>query len=241
MIRKIGIAGNERTAVNPEDQNEYTFSYTPKEFVEGVTKAGGLPVILPLGQPEQAKDYIDLIDVLLLAGGQDVDPSLYDQDPHEKLGDLFKQRDTFELALIQEAIRQKKPIAGVCRGMQLLNVAFGGTMIQDLSLDPSLTLAHVQSPVPLTKATHEITIEPNSYLAEFLPETVAVNSYHHQAVDQIAPPFTVTARATDGAVEAIEGVIDSSCILGVQWHPEQGFKTNPTDQEFFTYLVERFN
>lgn len=240
MIRKIGIAGNERKAINPEDQNEYTFSYTPKEFVEGVTNAGGLPIILPLGKPEQAKAYIELIDVLLLAGGQDVDPSLYNQEPHEKLGELFKERDAFELALIKEAVRQKKPIAGVCRGMQLLNIAFGGTMIQDLSLEPTLTLAHVQSPVPLSETTHDITIESNSYLAEFLPKTVAVNSYHHQAISQIAPDFKVTARATDGAVEAIEGVIEDSCILGVQWHPEQGFKTSPTDQQFFTYLVETF-
>lgn len=235
MKKIIGIAGNERTT--QENEQTFYFSYTPREFVEGITEAGGLPVILPLGNPEDAATYIQGIDKLLLPGGQDVDPSCYHQASHELLGETNQKRDAFELALIEEAIKQGKPIVGVCRGMQLLNVAFGGTLYQDASLNPAITLKHVQLPVALSKPTHQIVVKSGSMVRQFLPETYCVNSYHHQFVDQLAPTFTVTATAEDSGVEAIESTAHGVNILGIQWHPEQTFHSVPSDLKFFEYVV----
>ncbi len=237
MKKRIGIIGNERSTYDEKDQHTYYFSYTPRDFIQGFLRANSLPVILPVGIVEDAVAYIEQIDVLVLAGGQDIDPKYFHQERHPLLGEVFEARDEFELALIKEAVKQGKSIVGVCRGMQVLNVAFGGTLYQDTSLT-DYTLKHVQSPISLEHPTHDVTIKETSLLRQFLPETYKVNSYHHQFVDQVANHFKVTAHATDGAIEAIESTYYGNTIIGVQWHPEQSCHTHPLDQEFFKYIVE---
>ncbi|MFD2729494.1 gamma-glutamyl-gamma-aminobutyrate hydrolase family protein [Enterococcus camelliae] len=237
MKKRIGIIGNERSTYDKKDQHTYYFSYTPRDFVQGFIRAEGLPIILPVGVVEDTVDYIQLIDVLVLAGGQDIDPKYFHQQRHPRLGEVFEARDEFELALIKEAVKQGKSIVGVCRGMQVINVAFGGTLYQDVSLTP-YTLKHVQSPISLEQPTHDVTIKQRSLLSQFLPSTYKVNSYHHQFVDKVANHFEVTATASDGAIEAIESKFFGNTIVGVQWHPEQSCHTNPLDQEFFNYIVQ---
>ena len=124
----IGIMGNQRIK---KDIN-LPWSYAPTGFVKGVQRAGGLPLILPISSEEDAKTYVSMVDKVLLIGGQNVDPKFYQEERHASENDFFLERDVFELAVIKEAIKQKKPIFGVCRGLQLMNVALGGTLNQDI-------------------------------------------------------------------------------------------------------------
>ncbi|WP_303754658.1 gamma-glutamyl-gamma-aminobutyrate hydrolase family protein [Enterococcus sp. S86.2] len=231
----IGIAANEQTMI---DTDSHWISYTPKNFVTGVQNTGGLPLLLPIGTIYDAKSYIQKIDKLLLAGGQDVSPESYGALPHQKLGATNHRRDLFEMALVKEAVKAGKPVIGVCRGMQLLNVAFGGTLLQDLSLAKEPLLKHVQLPTPFELPTHPVEINMNSRLAEFLPQNYQVNSFHHQVIDELAAEFVVTATAPDGVIEGIESV--KSPVMGVQWHPELAYFTIEKERAFFEYFVNKF-
>lgn len=231
----IGIAGNERVMI---DSDSHWISYVPRNFVDGIQQAGGLPLILPIGDPSDVATYVSQIDKLLLAGGHDVSPKFYGEPPHQKLGDTDPGRDAFEIALVKEALKQGKPIMGVCRGMQLLNVAFGGTVYQDLSLREEETYKHVQLPTPFQTPSHFVNLEKDFVLSAFLPERYEVNSFHHQVLARVAEEFTVMATADDGVVEAIQSKTNK--IFGVQWHPELTHQTIPLEQEIFNFFVQQY-
>lgn len=234
MKPRIGISGNQRGMV--EGNETHWLSYTPRNFVAGIRNAGGVPWILPIGEIGDAASYIAGIDKLLLTGGQDVDPRNYQELPHQKLGTIDPVRDAFELALIAEAVKQKKPILAVCRGMQLLNVALGGDLYQDLSLRSEPTLKHVQLPTSFSQTTHPVQINPESFLGKFLPETYQVNSFHHQTIKTLGTGLEVIARAPDGVIEAVEN--QEQRILGVQWHPELTYQNIPSEQGIFNFFVK---
>lgn len=233
----IGIAGNQLIRATDTFQGNQV-TYTPQGFVNAVQQAGGLPMILPISEPSSASSYIQQIDKLILAGGQDVSPQLYHEAPHPKLMETNLQRDHFEEALIKEALKQKKPILAVCRGMQLLNVALGGSLYQDLSLYSDWSVKHDQFPTEPQFATHEVTILTDATLNKFLPTSYFVNSYHHQAVKELAPDLKATALSPDGLIEGVEST--ELKLLGVQWHPELTHRTNPLDQQLFTYFVQEY-
>lgn len=236
MKKIIGIAGNQ--LIHPVAIFNGNFvTYTPQGFVDAVQQAGGLPIVLPVGAPDTALDYVAKIDKLLLAGGQDICPDFFEQEPHMKLEETNRDRDLFELALIKEAIKQQKPIFAVCRGMQLVNVALGGTIYQDLSLYPNQTIKHEQQPTQPQFATHTIQIKEGSRLWKLLGEKYRVNSYHHQAINKLGHSLTVSATSSDGIVESIESLDDSQRILGVQWHPELRFKVSDEEFKLFDYFV----
>ncbi|MFV0557922.1 MAG: gamma-glutamyl-gamma-aminobutyrate hydrolase family protein [Enterococcus sp.] len=230
----IGIAGNERMMT---DFDTHWLSYTPKNFVDAIAQAGGVPLILPLGSSENVPIYVQQIDKLLLTGGQDIDPRNYHQLPHPKLEAIHPQRDQFELALIHEAIKQKKPILGICRGMQLLNVALGGTLYQDFSLRTPASLKHVQLPTPFAFATHEVQIEKETWLSSLIGSTYHVNSFHHQGIAQLAPMLTIMASASDGVIEAFEH--QTQRISGIQWHPELALN-RASEQKIFHFFVQEY-
>lgn len=232
----IGICANETTII---DSDSHWISYTPKNFVTGLQKAGAIPVLLPIGNPADSAQYIEGIDKLLLAGGQDVDPKFYGALPHQTLGATQPERDTFEIAMIAEARAQGKPILGICRGMQLLNVALGGTLYQDLSLRSEPALKHVQLPTPFHLPTHPVQIVGDSLLAQILPTDQAyqVNSFHHQTIREVASALTVTATAPDGVIEGLENPKER--ILGIQWHPELTCAHIQEEQEIFDYFVNQ--
>lgn len=231
----IGIAANERSMI---EESEHWLTYTPKNFVTHIQEAGGIPLLIPIGIIEDAKAYISRIDKLLLAGGHDVSPQHYGETLHPLIQGTHPERDAFELALIKEAVAQKKPIFGVCRGMQLINVAFGGSLYQDLSLMENPHLKHVQLPTPFRFATHDVTLNADSQLGKLLGTTYPVNSFHHQAVKEIAKDFQVIATAPDGVVEAIESHAFGAPILGIQWHPELAAQTRPSEQAIFAFFVQ---
>lgn len=232
----IGIAANQHY-LNNADFFDQPFTYTPQGFVDGITQAGGLPVLLPIAAPETAAEYISRIDKLLLAGGQDISPCLYQEEPHPKLGPTSIERDLFEAALIKEAIKQAKPILTVCRGTQLLNVTLGGTLYQDLSLYPDWQVKHDMFPTPPAFGLHSITVAEASQLATIIGTKTQVNSFHHQALKVLASSLTPIAWSTDQIVEAVEN--KAQRILGVQWHPELTHKIDHKEQELFNYFVQK--
>ncbi|MGX7204420.1 gamma-glutamyl-gamma-aminobutyrate hydrolase family protein [Enterococcus pingfangensis] len=235
----IGIAANQLYQ-NNQAFFDQQLTYTPQGFIDGVHHAGGIPIVLPISEPELASDYVATIDKLLLAGGQDVTPFLYEEEPHPKLGPTSTERDSFEMALIKEAIRQNKPIFTVCRGTQLLNVTLGGTLYQDLSQYPKWEVKHDMFPTVPDFGLHSITVKANSTLAPLFGEQAKVNSYHHQAIKDLAESLVPIAWAPDGIVEAVESRDKNTKILGVQWHPELTRKKDPKEQSLFDYFVQEF-
>lgn len=191
------------------------------DYCAAVEAAGGIPVVLPLSQDASVLEgMFSLLDGLLLPGGFDVDPIHYGEEPSRLLEDVDPLRDLTELYLARRALAEDLPIFGVCRGEQLLNVAAGGSLYQDLHAQSGReTLKHFQETAE-ERPTHSVEIEPDTILREIVgAANVRVNSYHHQAVKALAPGFRASARAKDGIVEAIESTTHSYAI-GVQWHPE---------------------
>lgn len=208
-----------------------------EEYATAVERAGGTPLILPLTQKEETiTHYSHLMDALILSGGQDVHTQLYGQEPRKELGEVLYERDMFEIRLIKKISELKKPILGICRGLQILNVAFGGTLYQDIPTQIPSALQHQQHAAPHV-GTHRIEIIENSLLKSILKNSsILTNSYHHQSVDQLAPGFKVTATSLDGVVEAIEKE-GEPFVLGVEWHPEVMISSDQSMQDIFDYLV----
>ena len=223
----IGISGNEKT--HPDD--ELMMSYCIKGFVEGVKEVGGIPLILPIGDEEMARAYVSMVDKLILTGGQNVDPKFYDEEKSIDSDDYHLQRDIFELALIKEAIQQKKPIFSVCRGTQLFNVAMGGTLFQDIE-------DHWQDSTA-EYTTHRLATEADNILREIYGEISHINSFHHQSIKDLAPNLKVIAYdPKDNIIEAVT-TTDDIAFLGVQWHPESLYENRPKDKKLFDYVVNK--
>jgi putative glutamine amidotransferase len=213
------------------------FHVLREDYVRSVDKAGGMAVLLPPGEPSDAPRLLDRIDGLLLSGGADVDPALYGHTPHPGLGRVVRARDDFELALCREALERDLPILAICRGQQVLNVATGGTLVQDI---PSLIAGAADHDPPTQRwsPVHEVDLLQGSRVRAILGrERVAVNSFHHQAVDALGQGLVVSARSVvDGVVEGVEDP-RRRFVLGVQWHPEAFWREPDTFGPLFEALV----
>lgn len=196
------------------------------DYASGVFEAGGLPIHLPFDT--DVEQVIDLVDGLLLPGGADVDPALYGADPHPELEPTESLRDTLEAELIDAAADADLPLLGICRGIQILNVHAGGTLNQHIP-------DHARFDSDVGTAVHTVEFTAGSVAEQLYGPTLKVNSLHHQTVAEVAPGFTATGIADDGAVEAIESTTHR--WLGVQWHPEL-MPTRP-DDPIFSWLVEQ--
>jgi len=222
------------TAAPSEEARAYK---TGLRYVQAVAAAGGLPLLLPAqgGAPE-AQAFAARIDGLLIPGGGDVAPLLYDEEPHPLTGVTRQGADLFEFSLIRAAHRRGLPILGVCRGIQVINVCFGGTLWQDIPSQLPESVCHMQSTQTRGERTHTIRITEGSLLHRLLgARQTAVNSFHHQAVRKTAPGLTVCACAEDGVIEALE---TPGGILAVQWHPEELCVPHPDQARLFAWLVE---
>jgi len=198
------------------------------DYMESVRRAGGEPIEVAAGG-EAPEHLLARVDGIMLTGGGDVDPMLYGEAPHATFQAAETGRDAFEMALTRAAIAANVPFLAICRGMQLLNVAMGGTLIQDIPSQVPGALEH-SVPEPRAHVAHEVWVSKESQLSTLLAEhmedgeTCHVNSRHHQAVAKIAPGFEVTATSPDGVIEAMEKPGAAFCI-GVQWHPENFWRT----------------
>ena len=201
-----------------------------EDYVESVKRAGGEPLVLdPTGDPAGT---LDRVDGLLLTGGLDVDPALYGEAPHPTT-EVDAARDRFEIPLSREAVARDLPVFAICRGVQVMNVAAGGTLVQDIPSSIATELTH-SIDVPKDHIAHPVRVTPGTRLAASLGASTAVNSRHHQAVGRVAPSFVVSAVSADGVVEAIERPESTFCV-GVQWHPENFWRTGE-----FAGLFEEF-
>ena len=188
-------------------------------YPEAIERAGGIPVIVPLLRPDAIDSLLDRVDGVCLPGGPDLQPSTYGQEPHPELGPTEPRVDAVELALVRAADRRKLPILGICRGMQVLNVARGGSLHQHLPDVVGDRLEHRQ-PEHGSVTTHHVETAPQSRLRAILGgPRLEVNSFHHQAVQTLGQNLVATAWAQDGTIEAIEH-LGERLVVGVQWHAE---------------------
>lgn len=215
------------------------------DYLHAVSKAHGLPSVIasgftnPLEEAQSlAGEILDNCDGLLLSGGTDVDPKIFGETPHTALGRVDGPRDPFEIMLTREAIRRDMPVLGICRGLQVLNVALGGTLVQDIPSELPGALTHETGDDRLVIG-HEVEITPGSKLSKLLSTTrIGVNSFHHQSAKAIGDGLTLTATCpNDGVVEGVE-MKDRTFVVAVQWHPENFWKTSNAFDGLFSGLVE---
>jgi putative glutamine amidotransferase len=191
-------------------------------YVRAVLAAGGVPLILsPLMGASHAGAALDGIHGLILTGGEDIEPSWYGSTPSPLLSPPSRERDLFELALFAVARQRGLPILGICRGIQLVNVAMGGTLFQDLPTERPGSVDH-SPPASREARSHRVKLQPGSRAADALgSSSVTVNSFHHQAIKNLAPGLVASGWSDDGLIEAVETPPDGSWLLAVQWHPEE--------------------
>ena len=202
------------------DVDETGSQFTRLAYIEAVQKAGGVPIILPTGNDQDVEQICRMLNGLLLTGGGDVDPSYFNEDPDPKLGDVTPERDSIELLLVSHMLKADKPILGICRGMQLLNIHFGGTVYQDLDSQYGDTLIKHSQKARSEFPTHSVTVKPQTKYHLIVNEDhIRVNSFHHQALKGIGGPLIVSGESPDGVAEAVEST-EHAFVLGLQWHPE---------------------
>lgn len=221
----IGIPGQTLQAIDGIPEGLPHSWVMNSRYHLAAAEAGGAPVMLPLLEDDldTLRALYQRLDGLLLAGGVDMDPGTFGEGPHPELGRTDSARDVVELTLARWAIADRKPVLGLCRGHQVLNVALGGTLWQDIAAQVPGAIKHDYFPTAgfaRDYLAHEVAIAPGSRLHEaFAAETVSVNSMHHQAIKQLAPSLVASASAPDRLIEAVESGTDHF-LVGVQWHPE---------------------
>lgn len=219
-----------------EEQRIYKINNT---YVRAVVRAGGIPVLLPIANRlEDCDKLAALMDGFLVPGGVDMAPQYFGEEPPKEVTCIDRELDDFELELIRRISALGKPMLAICRGCQVVNVAFGGTLYQDIPTQCPQAHGHYQNTASRSEAYHTVTILPGTALAAAMGEgEVLTNSFHHQAVKDLAPGFRVNARTKDGMIEGIEN--EDGSILGVQWHPECMEERYPRFQKLFSDFVAR--
>lgn len=207
-------------------------------YMNGVLRAGGVPVMLPLTDAEAVLSQLaEQCDGFLFTGGQDVDPALYGEEKQQVCGACCSARDAMESRLLKMVLEADKPVLGICRGIQFLNVELGGSLYQDIPTGVETKEEHRQKP-PYDMPSHRVFLESGSPLAELLGrEEIEVNSCHHQAVKRVADGLTVMAKAPDGLAEAV-WMPEKSFVWAVQWHPEFFDGKDESSNRIFAAFVE---
>jgi putative glutamine amidotransferase len=215
-----------------------------QEYVRALTDAGAVPWIIPLlrDDEETLRLIYDSLDGIFLTGGKDVGPVNYGEQRHRKCGPTDPDRDWTELRLVRWALRDRKPILGVCRGIQVINVAAGGTLFQDIQEQYPSSIKHDYSPpndgYTRESLVHDARIQPDSQLSRIIGiERVQVNSMHHQAIKTLASGLVASAFAPDESIEGVEAE-DKRFVIGVQWHPEELTDTQPGMRRLFRAFTE---
>lgn len=238
MMKKplIGIAAN-LTCVDGGNKGSTTRVYINDSYVKSVELGGGVPVILPnLMDASLLERQIEHLDGVIFSGGYDIDPRLYGEQPIAEQAFTLLEIDQFYMDLLHTCEKMNKPVLGICKGCQAINVAYGGTLYQDLQAQKATIYKHVGN-APGRYPCHSVTVNEQSKFLSFLPQQVDVNSFHHQAVKKVADGFIVAATAHDGIVEAIEKK-EGTPVIGIQWHPEMMAACgNEQMKELFEHFV----
>ena len=206
----------------------------PANYIDSIRRAGGIAVLLPPGE-RHIEVWFESIDALILTGGGDINPELYDCPPHELNYKVSAERDRDEVVLAHQAVEAQIPTLAICRGLQIFNIAFGGTLIPHLPDVVGEKVLHRDA--DLNAIPHPVTVDPGSRVATVMGKSqVEPASWHHQAVDRVADGFTVVGHAPDGTIEAME-MPEHPWLLMVQWHPEITTAKDPTQQRLFDGIV----
>ena len=224
-------------ALSPNWNQEKQSPCIPYEYETAVMHSGGTPIVLPLTDSEDtARDALAVADALLLSGGVDICPSLYGQQTLPCCGEVQPARDRLEMMLMKLALERHMPILAICRGMQLVNVFYGGTLYQDIAEQSGSTLSHPRHDAP-TSLVHDVTVVLDTLLRSALEvDRLSVNSRHHQAVRELGKGLRITAAAPDGIPEAME-LAEPYPMICVQWHPENIEEKYPLQKRFFEWLM----
>lgn len=230
-----------RIAVTTQAALEGLWRYmkVQRNYADSIDAAGGIPLFLPqIPDPARAEEYLTGMDGLLLTGGQDISPLTYGEEPHVELGPVDRERDRWEIALYRAARRKGLPILGICRGIQLMAAAGGGTLYQDIPSQTESRIGHFPADMPMESLHHTINVKRDSLLHRITgTEALTVNSFHHQAVKRLEQPFVVTATsASDGIIEAIEDP-EAAFVLGIQYHGEALGKIDPEYLKLFSSFI----
>ncbi|GIM46283.1 gamma-glutamyl-gamma-aminobutyrate hydrolase [Collibacillus ludicampi] len=233
MRKRVGLTGLLHH-LNPDVKGVFV----GEGYTSALAKAGVLPLVIPyLYEEDEIHALAENLDGLVLTGGEDVDPTRFGEEPLPGLGEVSPERDDLEYRLVRAFMERDKPILGICRGMQVLNAALGGTLWQDLSRQKKRVLQHRQN-APRWHLSHHVFVYEGTRLASILGSSeIKVNSFHHQAVKDVAPGFIVSAVSADGVIEAFESR-EHRFILGVQWHPENLWRKHPLFYSLFSAFVD---
>ncbi|MBI4240604.1 MAG: gamma-glutamyl-gamma-aminobutyrate hydrolase family protein [Candidatus Rokubacteria bacterium] len=231
----IGVSTSTTFGKDPER------AYVNSAYLSAVQEAGGVPVPLPPQLDDRSiAELADRLQGLLLTGGGDLDPATFSEPPHPTLSEVSPARDRLEISLLRRFMEARRPILAICRGIQVLNVALGGSLYQDVASDPGTEIKHQQSE-PRDQPTHQVKVVAGSWLARVLEsEELEVNSMHHQAVKALGRGLLSVASAPDALVEGVEldDPDSSHFVLGVQWHPEELVRRDPAARRLFRAFVD---
>lgn len=206
-------------------------------YTDAIRCHGGVPLLIPMNTDEETlSEMIRSADGFLFSGGVDLDPALYGEEKLNDTVEVDPVRDALEMTGMRLILKTDKPILGICRGIQSVNVGMGGTLYQDIPSQRPSDICHRQT-APATEPTHKVTVEDGTLLRSLLKETVMTNSFHHQGVKDPAPGLRVAARAGDGMIEALESTTDRFILL-VQWHPEFTHSTDPASDALFSAFIK---
>lgn len=207
-------------------------------YIDAVFAAGGIPAIIPVIYDEEDYDnYLDMLDGIIFTGGLDVSPLCYNENPLKEINLISSRRDKYELGLVKKAYERKMPILGICRGLQITNVALGGSLYQDINVQVSDSLGHAPRGISNDELYHSIEVKKDTKLYDiFGKEKIFVNSFHHQSIKDLGENLVVSALSEDGIIEAMEAT-DERFLIGLQFHPEALVKRHPEYLNIFKELV----
>ena len=211
--------------------------FVTNTYIQSIRYSGGLPIVLPLVRSDDIlSHYLTLCDGFLFCGGNDITPLLFGQEPRQGIGRTNITLDLFQIRLMKGVLKKEKPLLAICRGMQVLNAACKGTIYQDIHHQTGQPFNHMQLSDSRSDVSHPILVESNSKLSKYLGKHLYVNSFHHQSIDSVGENLTVSARASDHTIEAIEHT-SHPFVIGVQWHPECMYRTSPEMRALFRGFI----
>lgn len=206
-------------------------------YIQAVKSAGGLPIVLPLVKSKTViQEYVSLCNGFLFCGGGDITPLLFGQEPNFGIGSTDITLDLFQIRLMKEIIKDEKPVLAICRGMQILNVACGGTIYQDLNQLDMETINHMQTSLSRRDISHKVFFTPKTRLHRMFGDFAYTNSFHHQAIDRLGSGLIISGATGDNIIEAIE-LPSHTFTVGVQWHPESMLETASNMKQLFHALI----
>lgn len=248
MLPKILVSSflreGHKLGKNFELLSSFDYGMVSQNYVNGVLKGGGLPIVSPQIREGFAEnglmdELIDTVDGIVLTGGADVDPKYYDKYSYKKVKFVDPIRDHQEFKLIDLALAKNIPVLGICRGFQLMNVYFGGTLHQDIEQDLETNWRHFAGDLPKYKKLHSVSIKENSILKNIFNDSkIGVNSFHHQAVNKLGKGLKATAFSPDGILEGFESKKHEN-VWAVQWHPEIMFEHHPEQLAIFSHFITK--